>query len=90
MQSIEEGTDPAPGDVAAERDLLTSRAVKVLIYNNQVTSPTTQQIHDLAASIGIPIVGVAETMPPAYHTFADWQLAQLDDLERALREATPS
>ncbi len=88
MRSIEEGTDPAPGDVAAERDLLTSKAVKVLIYNNQVTSPATQAIHDLAASVGIPIVGVAETMPPRYQSFADWQLAQLDDLERALREAT--
>lgn len=84
MKAIEEGTDPAPADVAAERDLFTKKAVKVLLYNSQVTSPTTQQIHDLAMQNGITIVGVAETIPPAFKTFQDWQLAQLADLEHAL------
>ena len=84
MEAIESGTDPAPGDVAAERDLITGKKVKALLYNSQVTSPITQQIHDLAQSSGVPIVGVAETIPPAFKTFQEWQLAQLDDLEKAL------
>jgi zinc/manganese transport system substrate-binding protein len=84
MKAVEEGTDPAPADVAAERDLFTNKAVKVLVYNSQVTSPTTQEIHDLAQQNGIPIVGVAETIPPTYHTFQEWQLAQLTELEQAL------
>jgi zinc/manganese transport system substrate-binding protein len=84
MEAIESGTDPAPGDVAAERDLITGKKVKVLLYNSQVTSPITQQIHDLAEQNGVPIVGVAETIPPAYKTFQEWQLAQLADLEKAL------
>ena len=88
MKAVEEGTDPAPADVAAERDLFTTKAVKVLVYNSQVTSPTTQAIHDLAAQNGIPIVGVAETIPPEFHTFQEWQLAELSALEQALA-ATP-
>jgi zinc/manganese transport system substrate-binding protein len=84
MKAVEEGTDPAPVDVASERDLFTGKAVKALLYNSQVTSPTTAAIHDLAVQNGIPIVGVAETMPPAFHTFQAWQLAQLADLEHAL------
>ena len=84
MKAIEEGTDPAPADVAAERDLFTAKVVRVLVYNSQVVSPTTQQIHDLAQANGIPIVGVAETIPPEYHTYAEWQLAQLDALGQAL------
>jgi zinc/manganese transport system substrate-binding protein len=84
MKSVEEGTDPAPADVAAERDLFTSKSVKLLIYNSQVTSPTTQRIHDLAQENGIAIVGVAETIPPAFGTFQAWQLAQLAELEHAL------
>ena len=84
MKAVEEGTDPAPADVAAERDLFTTKAVKVLLYNSQVTSPTTQDIHDLAAQNGIPIVGVAETIPPEFHTYQEWQLAQLSELEQAL------
>ena len=50
-------------------------------------SPTTSQIHDLAAQQGIPIVGVAETIPPSFQTFQDWQLAQLTELEQALAGA---
>jgi zinc/manganese transport system substrate-binding protein len=84
MKAVEEGTDPAPVDVASERDLLTGKAVKALLYNSQVTSPTTARIHDLAQQNGIPIVGVAETIPPAFHTYQEWQLAQLADLETAL------
>ena len=84
MEAIESGTDPAPADVAAERDLITGRKVKVLLYNSQVTSPLTQQIHDLADRSGVPIVGVAETIPPAFKTFQEWQLAQLTELEKAL------
>jgi zinc/manganese transport system substrate-binding protein len=84
MEAIESGTDPAPADVAAERDLITNHRVKALLYNSQVTSPLTEQIRALAVSSGVPVVPVAETIPPAFKTFQDWQLAQLDDLEKAL------
>lgn len=84
MKAVEQGTDPAPADVAAEQDLFTSHAVKVLLYNSQVVSPVTQAIHDLAQQNGIPVVGVAELLPPEYHHFQDWQLAELAELEQAL------
>jgi zinc/manganese transport system substrate-binding protein len=84
QKSIEDGTDPAPADVAAESDLLTGKKVRVLFYNSQVTSPITSQMHDLAVANGIPVVGVAETIPAAYSDFVSWQLAQLTQLEQAL------
>src|SRR5437899_10804762 len=84
MEAIESGTDPAPADVAAERDLITGRKVKALLYNSQVTSPLTEQIRDLAVRSNVPVVAVAETMPATFKTFQEWQLAQLDDLEKAL------
>ena len=87
MKAVEEGTDPAPADVAAERDLFTSKSVKALLYNSQVTSPATQSIHDLAAQNGIPIVGVAETIPPEYHSYQAWQLGELGELGQALAAA---
>ena len=88
QKAIEEGTDPAPADVAAEQDLLTGKKVKVLLYNSQVTSPITQRIHDLAVQNGIPVVGVAETMPSAFQHFADWQLAQMQALQAALAQGS--
>ena len=84
MEAIESGTDPAPADVAAERDLLTARKVKALLYNSQVTSPLTEQIRELAIANDVAVVPVAETIPPSFKTFGEWQLAQLDELERAL------
>ena len=84
QKSIEDGTDPAPADVAAESDLLTSKRVRVLLYNSQVSSPITSQMHDLAVANGIPVVGVAETIPAGEADFQDWQLAQLNELEQAL------
>jgi len=84
QKSIEDGTDPAPADVAAENDLLTGKKVNVLLYNSQVTSPITTQVHDLAVANAIPVVGVAETIPPTYSDYVSWQLAQMNQLEQAL------
>ena len=84
QEAIEAGTDPAPADVAAERDLLTGKKVKVLLYNSQVATPLTKDIRELAERSGVPVVGFAETIPPAFTTFQEWQLAQLDELEKAL------
>jgi zinc/manganese transport system substrate-binding protein len=84
MEAIESGTDPAPADVAAERDLITGHKVKALLYNSQVTSPLTEQIRALAVQNNVPVVAVAETIPKEFKTFQEWQVAQLDELERAL------
>jgi zinc/manganese transport system substrate-binding protein len=84
MRAIEQGVDPAPADVAAERDLLTGRRVKALLYNSQVTSPLTSDIRDLAVASSVSVVGVAETMPPQFKTYQEWMLAQLAELETAL------
>jgi zinc/manganese transport system substrate-binding protein len=84
QKAIEDGTDPAPADVAAERDLLSGKQVKVLLFNSQVISPLTTQIRDLAVANGIPVVGVTETMPPQYRTYVEWQLAEMDELGQAL------
>jgi zinc/manganese transport system substrate-binding protein len=88
QKAIENGTDPAPADVAAERDLLTAKTVRALLFNSQVITPLTQQIHDLAVANGIPVVGVAETLPPQYQTYEEWQLAQMNLLEAALAKGS--
>ncbi|MEA2662869.1 MAG: zinc/manganese transport system substrate-binding protein [Chloroflexota bacterium] len=83
-RAVEQSIDPAPADVAAQRDLLTGHRVRVLLYNSQVTSPLTKDIQALAIRSGVPVVGVAETIPANFRTFAEWQLAQLDALDKAL------
>ncbi|MGA3031329.1 MAG: zinc ABC transporter substrate-binding protein [Candidatus Limnocylindrales bacterium] len=83
-KAIEDGTDPAPADVAAMQDLLTGHKVKVLLYNSQATSPVTESIKTLAGQSGVPVVGVSETIPKTGESFVDWQLAQLNAIEAAI------
>jgi zinc/manganese transport system substrate-binding protein len=82
--AIEEGNDPAPQDVAAMRTLLSTRAVRVFIYNQQTVEPTTSQLLDVARRSHVPVVGVYETMPAGY-TYASWMKAEVDAVGLALR-----
>ena len=84
MKAIEEGTDPAPVDVAAERDLFTQKVVKVLLYNSQVTSPTTVDDPRSRPAERDSDRRRRRDDPAGFQTFQDWQLAQLADLEHAL------
>ena len=83
-QSIEDGNDPSPGDNAAMNAALTDKAIKVLLYNGQVTSPATDAIKQLAQKSGVPVVGVTETLPPTDKDFQAWQLRQISELTTAL------
>ena len=82
-QAIEDGSDPSPQDTATFDSDITQHKVKVLLYNSQVVDAQTTAIKGLATTAHIPIVGVSETMPPAYRSFQAWQLAQ----DRALLAA---
>jgi zinc/manganese transport system substrate-binding protein len=82
-RSIEDGTDPSPSDVSAMRALITNHSIRVLLYNEQATSPVTAQLQSLARSNGVAVVPVTETMP-ADQDFESWQLSQVRNLTAAL------
>jgi zinc/manganese transport system substrate-binding protein len=83
-QSIEDGNDPSVADNAAMDAALTGRAIKVLLYNGQVTSPATDAVKQLAQKSNVPVVGVTETLPPTDKNFQDWQLRQINEITTAL------
>jgi zinc/manganese transport system substrate-binding protein len=82
--AIEDGTDPRPDDTVVMDGLFTGHRVKMLFYNAQVVSAVTQHVRALARSSRIPVVGVTETMPPAYRSYQAWQLAQAEAIRCAL------
>jgi zinc/manganese transport system substrate-binding protein len=82
-RAIENGTDPAPADVAAMQRLLTGHEVKVLLYNEQATSALTERLQATARAAGVPVVAVTET-EPAGTTFVGWQLGQVRALVKEL------
>ena len=83
-QSIEDGNDPSPADNAAMDAALADKAIKVLLYNGQVTSPATDAVKQLAQKSAVPVVGVTETLPPTDEDFQAWQLRQITELTTAL------
>jgi zinc/manganese transport system substrate-binding protein len=83
-QSIEDGNDPSVADNAAMNAALAAKAIKVLLYNGQVTSPATEAVQQLAQKNGIPVVGVTETLPTTDEDFQAWQLRQIGEISTAI------
>lgn len=77
--SVMNDTEPSAQDRAAMIDDLQQHRVALLIYNQQVTDPTTDAIKRIALASHIPIVGVTELMPSQLHYLAWYQqtLAQV-------------
>ncbi|MBV8568652.1 MAG: zinc ABC transporter substrate-binding protein [Methylobacteriaceae bacterium] len=84
QKAIMDGTDPSPQDVTTQNDLFDNKKVKVFAYNQQVTNPLTKSFLDRAKKVGIPVVGVYETMPTPGYTYQTWMLAEVAALEKAL------
>ncbi|MCZ4077971.1 zinc ABC transporter substrate-binding protein [Rhodococcus sp. H36-A4] len=85
--ALESGNDPSPASIAATRDLLTSKSVRVLVYNIQTQDAVTQDIRSTAEAAGIPVVEVTETLPEG-KTYIEWQTQAAEDLESALAPAS--
>jgi zinc/manganese transport system substrate-binding protein len=77
--AVEEGDDPAPADVAAMLDLISSHQVSVLLFNPQTETAATEQIQEAARSASLPVVTVSETLPPGVD-YLTWQRDTVDQL----------
>jgi zinc/manganese transport system substrate-binding protein len=84
MDAVAEGNDPPAQSVVQFQQLLENGTVSVLVYNAQTVTPLTQSIKALAASKGIPVVAVTETIQPPDVTFQVWMNAELIALQNAL------
>jgi zinc/manganese transport system substrate-binding protein len=84
MKAVAEGNDPPADTVATFLQQLQSKTASVLVYNAQTSTDVTNNIKQVAAQQGIPVVAVSETMQPPDATFEEWQLGQLNTLYNAL------
>jgi zinc/manganese transport system substrate-binding protein len=84
LNAVSEGNDPSARDVTAFNAQITSRQIKVLLFNTQNATPDVQRLVDAAKAQGIPVVGLTETPDPPTQRFQDWQTAQLQEIAKAL------
>ena len=88
MKANSEGTEVTAQDTITAQDQITRHQIKVWIYNSQNATPEIQQLNALARANHIPIATITETLAPATATFEQWQVDQLERIERALHDAT--
>jgi zinc/manganese transport system substrate-binding protein len=82
--AIESGSEPAPADAQRLNDLLTGHRVRALLYNSQAVTAVTKRLRALAASSGVPVIAVTETLPLSEPDFQSWQRHQAQALLKAL------
>jgi zinc/manganese transport system substrate-binding protein len=88
LKAISEGTDPTAADKTAIDQQITSKKIKVYVYNSQNATPDVQNQVNAARAAGIPVTTITETMVPATATWQEWQTRQLEALRGALAKAT--
>ena len=87
-RAVAEGTDVTASDKQAVDEQARKRQIAVWVFNSQNVTPDVQRVNELARGAGVPITTVTETLSPASDSFEQWQVAQLEGLARALRQAT--
>jgi zinc/manganese transport system substrate-binding protein len=87
-KSIAEGTDVSAADKRTVDTQAQRGLIKVWVYNSQNATPDVQRVNQLARAAHIPITTITETLSPASATFEQWQVAELESLQRALHQAT--
>jgi zinc/manganese transport system substrate-binding protein len=87
-KAIAEGGEVTAQDKRTVDEQAEARSVRVWVFNSQNVTPDVQRVNEIARAHGIPIATVTETLAPAGDTFEQWQVAQLEGLERSLRAAT--
>ena len=83
-EAAEQGTDPPAAVLGQTLALFTGKAVTALVANGQAESPSTEQVEQAAAAVGIPVVRVTETLPAGDGDYVSWQTQQIDALAKAL------
>lgn len=78
------GGEPTSKQVAQFIQDLKTHQIQILFYNEQVSTPATQQLKKIAIASGVAVVGVSETMP-AHVTYQQWMNQVLDKVEAALK-----
>jgi zinc/manganese transport system substrate-binding protein len=87
-KAIAEGTEVSAQDKQIVDRQVSSRQVKVWVFNSQNVTPDVQRVNELARAARIPIATLTETLSPASATFEQWQVVQLERLRSALHETT--
>jgi zinc/manganese transport system substrate-binding protein len=84
LEAAEEGNDAPAGALKSTVDLVSSKSVRFLAYNEQTATPQTETVRKAAEAGNLPIVNFTETLPEG-KTYIQWMNDNADSIETALR-----
>ena len=84
LDAVANESDPSAQAVQEFNNQLNSKQVKAFIFNTQTDGSLPTQLKNLAEKNGVPVVNVTETLTPEGASFQQWQLTQLQALNKAL------
>lgn len=87
-KAVAEGTEVTAQDRQTVDRQASGREIEVWVFNAQNVTPDVQRVNELAHAAHIPIATVTETLSPASDSFEQWQVGELEGLQRALHTAT--
>jgi zinc/manganese transport system substrate-binding protein len=87
LDAVSQGTDPTAADKIAVDQQIKTKQIKLFVFNSQNSTPDVAALVTAAKDQGIPVATVTETLVPATASFQDWQVGQLEGIERALSQA---
>jgi zinc/manganese transport system substrate-binding protein len=87
-KAVAEGSEVTAQDKQTVDSQAQLRQIGVWVFNSQNVTPDVQRVNQLARAAHIPIATVTETLSPASDSFEQWQVAQLEGIEKALHTAT--
>jgi zinc/manganese transport system substrate-binding protein len=87
-KAIAEGTELTAAEKQAVDEQAHRGLIRVWVFNSQNVTPEVQRVNEIVRERGIPVATVTETLTPAGVSFEQWQVAELESLERALHRAT--
>ena len=79
-EAIEEGSDVPPSALRDTLALVSDGSTRLLVYNEQTTSPETEQVKAAAIAARVAVVPMSETLPNGY-SYLEWMATNLAALE---------
>ena len=89
LEAVEEERDISPASIAEAEAIFEDPDLLMVITNDQVTDTQMQSIADMAASKGLPVIGLAELIPNEDWDYLDWMANNLDVLMATVDQQLP-
>lgn len=82
--AVENETDVPAAALADVERLISARAVKAVVNNEQTVTPAATQVTGDATKAGVAVIGVTETLPAGVTDYVSWMTSEVDALAGAI------